>query len=190
VPSASTTPFVDALALAAAIGPAARDVREHGRDVSRLADGLALRLRLEPEVHDRLVAASLLHDLGKVAIGDEILLKPGALTRAERQVVQRHPEIGARLVARRPDLRPLVPAILHHHERWDGAGYPAGLGGGDIPLEARVIGVVDAFAAMLSDRPYSAAVSPGEACDELERCAGGQFDPTVVEAFVADVRPA
>ena len=103
-------------------------------------------------------------------------------------IVELHPRIGFRLVEQIPALRDIASAILHHHERWDGEGYPAKLRGEDIPVEARLIGIADAFSSMTSDRPYRSAMSVEEACDELKRCAGTQFDPTIVRYFIEEIR--
>ena len=102
--------------------------------------------------------------------------------------MQRHPELGAELLEQVPVLKPIVPAILHHHERFDGLGYPGHLHGTQIPLEARILSVADSFTAMIEDRPYRPAKSEDEACVELQRCAGTQFDPEVVTAFVQQIR--
>jgi len=134
------------------------------------------------------VIASLLHDVGKIGISERILLKPGALTPEERSAIELHPRIGCRLVEQVPALDAIAPAVLHHHERFDGDGYPSGLAGEQIPLAARVICVADSFSAMTSERPYRAALELEEACTELERCAGTQFDPQVVRLFVEAVR--
>jgi response regulator RpfG family c-di-GMP phosphodiesterase len=126
----------------------------------------------------------LLHDIGKIGIPDAILLKPGPLTPAEWKVMRRHPEIGRRLIEKIPFLRGALPVVYHHHERWDGTGYPAGLRGEDIPLGARVFAVADAFDAMTFDRPYSRAISFDKATEEIQRCTGTQFDPAVVATFL------
>jgi HD-GYP domain-containing protein (c-di-GMP phosphodiesterase class II) len=126
-----------------------------------------------------------LHDVGKLAVSDAILSKPGPLTDREVAEVRTHPEAGARLVAFDRALRPAIPAVLYHHERWDGAGYPTGRAGTQIPLEARILAVVDCYDAMTSDRPYRAALPPEQAIEEVDRCAGTQFDPDVAVAFVA-----
>jgi GGDEF domain-containing protein len=126
--------------------------------------------------------------VGKIGISERILLKPGRLTDEEYAVIKLHPRIGYRLVQQVPALEPISLVILHHHERFDGRGYPAGLSGEEIPLEARIVGVADAFDAITSDRPYQAARSVDEALAELERCAGGQFDPEIVRHFVDIVR--
>ena len=137
-----------------------------------------------PARREVLVFGSLLHDIGKIGISERILLKPAALTPEERAVVELYPRIGYRLVQRVPALRPIAPAVLHHHEQFDGGGYPSGLRGQQVPLEARIICVADAFSAMVLERTYRAPVSPEEACAELERCARTQFDPRIVRVFV------
>jgi HD-GYP domain-containing protein (c-di-GMP phosphodiesterase class II) len=134
------------------------------------------------------VYAALLHDLGKIAISESILLKPSELSAEERGVIQLHPRIGAELVRQVAALRAIGPAVEHHHERWDGTGYPGGLAADAIPVEARVLAVADAFSAMTADRPYRAALSFDEACAELERCAATQFDPMCVRLFVEEAR--
>jgi GGDEF domain-containing protein len=130
----------------------------------------------------------LLHDVGKIGISERILLKPAALSEEEFAVIKLHPRIGYRLVDRVEALRPIAPAILHHHERWDGDGYPDGLAEEEIPLEARIVAVADSFSAMTAERPYRKRMSLHQACVELERCAGTQFDPEVVRIFVDEVR--
>jgi diguanylate cyclase (GGDEF)-like protein len=169
---------------------AAKDpfVGGHSEEVATYVGAVARRLGLAPRDTEELVFGSLLHDLGKIGISERILLKPARLTPEERAVIELHPRIGYRLVSRIPRLDGLAAAVLHHHERWDGTGYPSRLRGEQIPIEARIIGVADAFSAMTSDRPYCQRRTLDEACAELERCAGTQFDPRVVEAFVAEVR--
>jgi HD-GYP domain-containing protein (c-di-GMP phosphodiesterase class II) len=163
-------------------------LREHSDEVARHVAAVATMLRVAPRQRVELVCASLLHDVGKIGISERILSKPGPLTTEERATVETHSRIGARLVERVPELEEIAPAILHHHERWDGEGYPSGLRGEQIPLEARIIAVVDAFVSMLADRPYRKARSRDDACDELERCSGTQFDPAVVRLFVQEIR--
>jgi response regulator RpfG family c-di-GMP phosphodiesterase len=126
----------------------------------------------------------LLHDIGKIGIPDSILLKPGPLTPEEWRTMRTHPDIGKRLIERIPFLRGAVPVVHCHHERWDGTGYPRGLRGEAIPLGARVFAVADALDAMTYDRPYSRAIPFEAARDEIIRCAGTHFDPTVVEGFL------
>lgn len=162
-------------------------LRNHSDEVSDFVLTVANRLRLPGEQRERLRFGSLLHDVGKIAISEQILLKPGPLSAEEEHIVQLHPRIGSRLVSEVSSLEPLSEAILHHHERFDGTGYPDGLGGEDIPLEARIISVADAFSAMTADRPYRKAMSVDEACAELDRCAGSDFDPNIVSVFVEEV---
>ena len=126
----------------------------------------------------------LLHDIGKIGIPDAILLKPGPLTAAEWAIMRRHPEIGRQVIEKVPFLRGAVPIVYHHHERWDGTGYPLGLRGEAIPLGARIFSVADALDAMTFDRPYSRAIPLEDARSEIRRCAGTQFDPAVVDTFL------
>jgi response regulator RpfG family c-di-GMP phosphodiesterase len=126
----------------------------------------------------------LLHDIGKIGIPDAVLLKPGPLTPAEWKIMRTHPEVGRALIERIPFLREAVPVVYHHHERWDGTGYPLGLRGEAIPLGARIFAVADALDAMTFDRPYSTAISLEAARAEIQRCAGTYFDPGVVQNFL------
>jgi len=130
--------------------------------------------------------AASLHDLGKLAIPEEILRKPGELNESERLVIQRHPQIGHRMLESL-GVEPIAEWVLHHHERWDGDGYPDRLRGEEIPLGARIIFVADAYDAMTSTRGYGKLLSPREALEELERCSGSQFDPAIVDAFTAEL---
>ena len=162
----------------------ARDVYtgSHSERVGELSARIARRLAIdEPQVELIRLAGSL-HDLGKLAIPEEILRKPGALNESERLVLQRHPQIGYRMLESL-GVEPIADWVLHHHERWDGAGYPDRLRGEEIPIGARIIFVADAFDAMTSERVYRKPLSEREALEELERCAGSQFDPAIVEAF-------
>ena len=127
----------------------------------------------------------ILHDIGKIGIPDSILLKPGPLSPEEWSVMRTHPEVGRRLVENIPFLAGAVPIVYHHHERWDGHGYPDGLKGLDIPLGARIFAVADALDAMMFARPYSRAVSLDVAREEIVRCSGTHFDPTMVATFMA-----
>jgi len=128
--------------------------------------------------------AGLLHDIGKIGIAEAILLKPKALTQEEYRAVQEHSDMGARIIESIPFLKDLVPIVRHHHERWDGAGYPDGLSGENIPQLARLLAVADAFDAMTSDRPYRRAMRLSAAREELQRASGTQFDPVAVEALL------
>jgi HD-GYP domain-containing protein (c-di-GMP phosphodiesterase class II) len=158
-------------------------LRGHSDEVADFAASVADSMGMDDETHDRLVLGSLLHDVGKLAIGQDLLLKSAELTAAERALVEEHAPIGSRIVEHVPGLAAVAPAVLHHHERWDGSGYPGGLSRDEIPLEARIIAVADSYSAMTSDRPYRRRM-PGHAAQrELRRCAGTQFDPEVVSVF-------
>ena len=155
-----------------------RRVRGYSLTIAR-AHGMSSDAELRTLEH-----GVLLHDIGKIGIPDAILLKPGPLTPAEWKVMRTHPEIGRQLVEQIPFLRPAVPIVYHHHERWDGTGYPQGLKGEAIPLGARVFAVADAFDAMTFDRPYSRAIEFEAARAEIQRSAGTHFDPAVVKSFM------
>jgi two-component system, cell cycle response regulator len=155
----------------------------HIGGVAALAEATALLLRLGHDEVEQVRHAAELHDVGKVAVPDAILTKPGPLEEDEWAFIRRHTIIGERIVAAAPALTRVAALVRHSHERWDGAGYPDGLAGTDVPLGARIVAVADAYEAMTSPRPFALPRSPQEAIDELRRCAGTQFDPTVVEAF-------
>jgi two-component system, cell cycle response regulator len=163
------------------------------RDIGELALAVGRELQMGPEGLDEVARAAELHDVGKIAVPDAILDKPGALDPVEWSFMRRHPLIGERILLAAPALRPVARLVRSSHERWDGAGYPDGLSGDEIPLGARVVAVCDAFNAMTTDRPYRESVADQDAIEELRRCAGTQFDPLVVEAFcrvIARERPA
>ncbi len=159
----------------------------HGLDVSELAERLARRLGLGPREAADVRLAAMLHDVGKIAIPSEILLKPGKLTDAEWDTMRTHASIGGELVARIDAFAHLAPMVRHHHERIDGGGYPDGLSEDRIPLGARIIAACDSFDAITTDRPYRAARSAGEAVVELMRVSGTQLDPDVVGALVDEL---
>jgi len=174
----------------AAIGAAAeiKDpyIRGHQQRASRWAAAIAEQMGLSPELVRDIKIAGLLHDLGKVTVSEGILNKPGKLTEEEYAKVKQHAPLGALMIISEVEgLQRIVPIVRHHHERFDGKGYPDGLAGEDIPLEARIMSVVDVFDAMTHDRSYRKALSREEAIAELKRGAGTQFDPAVVEAFLA-----
>jgi diguanylate cyclase (GGDEF)-like protein len=154
----------------------------HSYMVGELAARIARRMGLDAEAIELTRLAGSLHDLGKLAIPEEILRKPGPLNEAERLVLERHPHIGFRMLDSL-GVEPVATWVLHHHERWDGAGYPERKAGESIPLGARILFVADAYDAMTTDRVYRSRLSHERAMIELERCAGTQFDPDVVAAF-------
>jgi HD-GYP domain-containing protein (c-di-GMP phosphodiesterase class II) len=157
----------------------------HSDEVAEVARALALAMDLTPSQAAVVHVAGHLHDIGKIGVPDSVLKKQGPLTTAEWRAVRRHPEAGAAILEPVTALKRLgvVDMVLHHHERWDGKGYPDGLKGNGIPLGARIISVADALSAMLQDRPYRAALDIDRACREIARGAGTQFDPRVTDAF-------
>jgi putative nucleotidyltransferase with HDIG domain len=164
----------------------ARDpyTRGHSARVTALAEEVARRLGWSADQLASLRIGGPLHDIGKLAVSDEVLCKEGKLDPEEIDQIRQHPKIGARILLRIAALREAIPYVLYHHERWDGRGYPSGKAGEEIPVEARVLAVADAFDAMTSDRPYRRALSRDEALAEVERCAGTQFDPTIARVFL------
>ncbi len=168
----------------------ARDNITEGH-ASRLQDNalqLGQYLGLSEERLNDLQLLARFHDLGKVGVPDRILLKPGPLTEEEFQEMQRHCEIGQRIALATTDLAPIAEYILKHHEWWNGQGYPLGIKGQDIPIECRILAIADAFDAMTSDRPYRKALPHRQAVQELQRCAGTQFDPYLVQCFLEIVK--
>jgi diguanylate cyclase (GGDEF)-like protein len=159
------------------------DLQIRLRDIGELALAVGRELHLGPEALDEVARAAELHDVGKIAVPDAILDKPGPLDPVEWSFMRRHPLIGERILLAAPALRPVARLVRSSHERWDGGGYPDGLRGDEIPLGARIVSVCDAFDAMTTERAYREPIPEGEAIDELRRCAGTQFDPLVVEAF-------
>jgi len=160
-------------------------MRGHARRVAFYSAMIADRMNLSVEDQEHVRLAAFLHDIGKVGIPSDLLLRPAALNEAERERVQRHPVIGARMLEPLDLPRALSVSIHHHHEWWDGSGYPDGLSGDEIPLISRIIGVADAFDAMSSDRPYRKALSRQTVIEEFKRFAGVQFDPLVAKEFTA-----
>jgi HD-GYP domain-containing protein (c-di-GMP phosphodiesterase class II) len=158
--------------------------KRHCEDNVRYVDSVADRLHLTDEARESLRKAALLHDVGKIAIPDETLLKPGPLDDDEWQVMQQHVRFGEMIVKGIAEISDAIEPVATHHERFDGNGYPRGLKGKKIPLLGRILAVVDAYSAMTLDRPYRKALTEETAIDELRRGAGTQFDPAVVEAFL------
>lgn len=163
------------------------DTGEHTRRVARTACLLARALRVPEADVERLGLAAPLHDVGKIAVPDAVLLKPGSLTRAEHQLVQSHVLVGEQILggSSSPVLQTAAEIALHHHERWDGRGYPAGLAGNEVPLPARLVAVADVFDALTHRRPYKDAWPVADAVAEILDQAAGHFDPDVVAAFAA-----
>jgi HD-GYP domain-containing protein (c-di-GMP phosphodiesterase class II) len=156
----------------------------HGARVAALAEPVARELGWEPERIKSLRRAAPLHDVGKVKVRPQLLGKPGPLTLEELVEIRRHPAAGARLVLPLRRFHEALPYVLFHHERWDGDGYPAGLSGRRIPIEARILAIADAFDAMISPRPYRRSLTHEHALTEVENGAGAQFDPVAAELFV------
>jgi diguanylate cyclase (GGDEF)-like protein len=160
----------------------------HSHQVRGYALALAEAIGSPPDLISRLSAASLLHDIGKIGVSDRILTSRDPLTEDELAELRTHPRLGMTIISNMPGLSACVPAILHHHENYDGSGYPDGLKGEAIPIEARILGLADAFADMTSRRPYHEALSWDEALEEITRRADSQFDPKLARAFVEAVR--
>jgi putative two-component system response regulator len=163
-----------------------QDTGDHCERLTRLGVGLGNRLGLDPELLTALRRGGYLHDLGKIGIPDQVLLKPGKLTTDEWEVMKRHVEIGVEICSPLRSLKPVLPLIRHHHERFDGSGYPDGLSGDEIPLLARVFQVVDVFDALTVDRCYRDAMSVDEAIAVVrDETAKGFWDPRIVDEFLA-----
>lgn len=173
-----------ALALAKAIDARDTYTGAHSDRIAELAAALAQSLNVDAEDAYALRLGARLHDIGKIGVPDDILRKPGELTEQEWALMKLHPVIGAEILALVRPLHRVIPIVKHHQERYDGTGYPDGLAGEEIPLGARILAVVDAYSAMTDDRAYRRGLGPEEALAELERGAGTQFDPKVVEAFL------
>lgn len=157
----------------------------HSMRVAELTLRLGQRLGLNDDDLERVHMAAHMHDIGKIGLPDGLLDKPGALSVEERAWVLRHPQIGCDILMKSPALHGIARMVLHHHERWDGKGYPCGLAGRIIPLGARIIAVADSIDAMMSRRPYRQPLSEQQCRAELARCAGTQFDPNIVTATLA-----
>ena len=171
-------------ALAAAVDVKDHYTYGHSRKVNTYAVALAEAIGLPPDEVSKLSTAALLHDIGKIGVPDRILNKKGKLSDEEWEPIKSHPRLGANIVGNIPDLVPCVGSILYHHERWDGTGYPEGLKGKTIPLNARILAIADAFAAMTSARPYRDAFCDDKVLRKLREGAGTQFDPELVEVFI------
>lgn len=172
-------------ALTRALDTRDEETEEHSQRVKRYSQLIAQQLRLSAKEIEDIGRGALLHDIGKIGVPDAILLKPGRLTDAERSLMRKHPEIGYRMIAHIPFLAEAAQVVLHHHEAFDGTGYPSRLSGSNIPLGARIFAVADAFDALTTDRPYRKALRIEPALEEIARCRGSQFDPQIVDAFLA-----
>jgi HD-GYP domain-containing protein (c-di-GMP phosphodiesterase class II) len=160
----------------------------HSKRIETHCHSIGRRMQLSSKELDELSLLAVLHDVGKVGINPDILKKPGKLSAEEWLEMRRHPEIGYRIVQATPELANVADFILSHHERWDGRGYPRGLSQTEIPLLCRILAVSDAYDAMTNDRAYRSAMSHEEAVAELEKNAGTQFDPYIVNLFISMVQ--
>jgi len=171
------------LALANAIELRDKYTYKHVLRINAYAQAMAKELGWDKARFEALEFGAILHDIGKLDVHPDILSKKEGLTPKEWEVMRRHPQVGASMIGPIPYLAPVVPMIRHHHERWDGSGYPCGLSGEEIPEEARLLAVIDSFDAMTTDRPYRSAMPPEIALEEIKRWAGVQFDLKMVEIF-------
>jgi hypothetical protein len=172
-------------ALSRALDTRDEETEEHSQRVRRYTELVARRLHIsEAELND-ISYGAVLHDIGKIGVPDAILLKPGKLTDDERTMIRKHPEIGYHMIAHIPFLARAALVVLHHHESYDGTGYPRGLTSEQIPLGARMFAIADTFDAMTSDRPYRRGLPIEDACEEIKRCRGTQFDPKLVDIFLS-----
>jgi len=160
------------------------ETEEHAERLIEYCMHMAEKLGLSEVEKANLRLFAVLHDIGKIGIADAILLKPNSLTEDEWYEMRKHPVIGYRIAMSSVDLQHIALNILHHHERWDGTGYPDKLKGEEIPVMARILAIADAFDAMTSDRPYRSKMSKEQAIEELKRCAGCQFDEFIVSVFI------
>ncbi|RMH24205.1 MAG: HD-GYP domain-containing protein [Planctomycetota bacterium] len=171
-------------ALTAAIDAKDRYTCGHSERVASLAVALGERIGMPEEQVERLRISGLVHDIGKIGVPEAVLSKPGRLSDEEFEQIKRHPEIGVRILRDLPQLADVLPGVLHHHERWDGRGYPHGLAGESIPLFARLLALADSFDAMSSSRTYRQAMPRAAVLEEIHSCAGTQFDPALAREFV------
>jgi putative two-component system response regulator len=156
----------------------------HSQRVTEISEAIAKHMGLPKETIEKIRLAGLVHDIGKIGVRESVLNKPGSLSEAEFKHVRLHSQTGERILKPIVDDKEILKAVRHHHERYDGWGYPDGLQGERIPLLARIIAVADTFDAMTSERPYRKALTKEEACAEVERCRGTQFDPQAADAFL------
>ena len=173
--------------LAASVDARDHHARDHSRKVSQYATNIAAALGYSRERIERIHTAALLHDIGKVSIPDQLLTKSEPLVAEDWELIHAHPNLGVAILQHVDSLKDCLAAVQYHHERYDGTGYPAGLKGDNIPLDARILAVADSFDAMTSPRPYRSALSAKEAIEEIRRGAGTQFDSKVVHAFLSTI---
>jgi HD-GYP domain-containing protein (c-di-GMP phosphodiesterase class II) len=160
------------------------ETEQHAQRLKNYSLALGRELCLSTRELDELELFAILHDIGKIGIDRDILYEPGVLSREQWREIKKHPEIGYRIASNTPELSRVAEYILHHHERWDGKGYPHGLRGEEIPLLCRILALADAFDAMTNDRPYRAAMTSQEALAEIRQNAGSQFDPFLADLFI------
>jgi len=158
--------------------------RGHSQRVAELSRDLARKIGLSDEQCERVYLSGLLHDVGKIGVPEAVLCKPGRLTAEEFAAIKKHPEIGAQILGNIRQLQDIIPGVLYHHERWDGKGYPHSIAGETVPLMGRIIAVADSFDAMSSTRTYRPALPLQTVLEEIKRCGGAQFDPTLAKLFV------
>jgi len=171
-------------ALSGAIDAKDRYTRGHSDRVAMLSKQLALEIGYNAEDAERVRLCGILHDVGKIGVPEAVLCKNGRLTDEEFDMIKLHPEIGANMLKELPSLQDILPGVLHHHERWDGRGYPAGLAGENIPELGRILALADTFDAMSSNRAYRSAMPREKVLEEIEKCAGSQFEARLAEAFL------
>jgi HD-GYP domain len=164
------------------------ETQEHTVRLRHLVIALGQFLGLTPDLMNNLTLLAALHDIGKIAIPNNILDKDEPLTPEEWEIMKKHPEIGYRIALANPELAHIAEAILHHHERWDGQGYPLGAKGQEIPLISRILAIADSYDVMISGRPYQPGFSQEEALQEIISCAGTQFDPELTLIFIDLIR--
>lgn len=160
----------------------------HGERLAKMGQTMANKIGLDDDIRRNLIVLAKVHDLGKVGIPDQILFKKGKLTEEEYKRMKEHVKIGWEIAHRSKELENIAELILHHHECWDGKGYPNGLKGNDIPIECRILNIMDAYDTMISDRPYQKGISKQEAIEELIRCSGTQFDPQLLREFIEVIK--